>query len=239
MSSQPLNSPLLLSMGIRDRATLDRLQFKTPALLALGLAPLKQARIEAAKAQQARAARVGRDLGVVDRCDFGHAVRLNPVRTRDGTVLREADVKVVDEADETDASNHRRTIRRARRADPLQTLWKYKSITTEQFDAGERLRANAEAATPSPGGWAQSDVHVAPWARVGVTSRQIEACGAVRAALRAITGTDRLAITWIVLGGGTVRGAALYARICDKTVTSQLRSGLDALVSFYAEDPHP
>ena len=231
-----IHSPLLLSMGIRDRATLERLQFKTPVLMAMALAPLKQARIEAGRAQFTRAARVGRDLGVVDRCDFGHSLRLSPVKAGDGTVLREADVVVVDEADNTDASNHTRTVRRARRADPLLTLWKYKSITEAQYDAAERLRASVEAATPKTGGWSASDVHTAPWARVGVTRSQIEACASVRAAMLAVDSADRLVITWIVLGGGTVGGVAMFAKICDRTVTNRLRSGLDALVAFYAEE---
>jgi len=173
---------------------------------------------------------------VVDRCDFGHSLRLSSVKAGDGTVLREADVVVVDEADNTDASNRTRTVRRARRADPLMTLWKYKSITEAQYDAAERLRASVEAATPKTGGWSASDVHTAPWARVGVTRSQIEACASVRAAMLAVNSADRLIITWIVLGGGTVGGVAMFAKICDRTVTNRLRSGLDALVAFYAED---
>ena len=48
-------------------------------------------------AQLARARRVGRDLGVVDRSDYGHGIRLAPIRGSGGAILREADVVVDDE----------------------------------------------------------------------------------------------------------------------------------------------
>ncbi len=227
-----LTSPLLRSMGVRDRAMLERLRVKAPLLLAMGLEPVLQARTLASKQQAERVARVGRDRGVIDRADCGHGLRMSAVRSADGTLLREADVAVAEE--DAEEPGARRKVRRARRADPLATLRTYKSITEQQYDAAERLRAAMEAATPSLGGAAQSDVHLAPWARIGVTGRQIEACATVRAALTGIAPRDQLALAW-VLAGGTIMGLAAFARISDQKAATSLRRALDAVVDFFAD----
>jgi hypothetical protein len=226
-----ITSPLLLSMGIRDREVLGWIQTKAPLLLAIGMKPIRDVRSETQKRQVVRAARVGRDRGVVNRADFGHSVRLVAVRGHDNTVLRDADVVVVDEEERDEGTLQRRTVRRGRRADALLTLLKYKSITERQFAAAESLRADMEATVARSGG--SSDVlHLAPWERGGVNGRQIQACAKVRDALAGIEPRDHLTVAWM-LGGGTVTGMAVYARVSDVWVTASLRRALDALVAFY------
>jgi hypothetical protein len=235
LTTAAITSPLLLSMGIRDREALGWIQAKAPLLLSIGLKPVRDARLEADKRQHARAARVGRDLGVVDRADFGHSLRMVAVRGHDGAVLREPDVEVADEEDREPGTVRRTTVRRGRRADPLLTLYKYKSITEKQFDAAECLRADMEAAMPRLAGGGQSDVHLAPWARGGVSGRQMEACATVREALARIGAQDQLTVAW-VLAGGTISGLAAYARVSDMWVSASLRRALDVLVDFYDAD---
>src|ERR1700704_3681226 len=53
------------------KARLDLIRAKTPLLLALATEPIRQAKVAAEGAQLARARRVGRDLGVVNRSDYG------------------------------------------------------------------------------------------------------------------------------------------------------------------------
>jgi hypothetical protein len=231
--SQQLHSPLLAHMGVRDREMLDRLRFKVPVLMALALEPISRARADAKAAERARAARVGRDpRGVVDLLDFGHSVRLAPVCDHTGAVLREADVAIAEEAEEPGS---RRRQRRARRADPLETLRKYGTISEQQFRAAEALRREIETALPRTCGGSASDVHVAPWQRAGISSRHIKACAAARAATDAVPAAHRLAVAWMV-GGGTIAGLASYAHTSRQTAAGSLREGLTALVEHYGNE---
>jgi hypothetical protein len=226
----PIVSPLLLRMGIRDREMLERLQFRTPLLLAMALEPIRTARAQATAQQRDRVARVGRDRGVVNLADFGAALRLDAVRTRDGTVLREADVLVHDEPEEPGS---RRRIRRARRADPLDTLLKHGSINRRQHTAAMALRGDCEAATPKlPSCAAQSEVHAVPWARLGVTPSQLTASAAARDALACLRAQHLPVVIWIV-GGGTITGYVIYARVHRQTATERLRAGLSELANHY------
>ena len=61
-------------------ARIDRIRAKAPLLLALATEPIRQAKAAAEAAQLARARRVGRDLGVVNRSDYGPGIRLVPIR---------------------------------------------------------------------------------------------------------------------------------------------------------------
>jgi hypothetical protein len=226
-----LVSPLLNRMGIRDRAMLERLQVKAPLLLALGLAPLRRARSEADEAQRARAAQVGRDRGVVNLTDCGAGLRLDPAHAQDGqTVLRDADV-VVEEEPEGPGSKQR--VRRARRVDALDVLLKINSLTRRQHAAGTALRFDCEMAAPTlPSGCAQSSVHMAAWSRVGISRAQLEASEAAREGLSVVRERDRPVLIW-VLGGGTVGGYALYARIRHATALEGLQRALDCLAQHY------
>src|SRR5450755_2849149 len=73
-------------------ARLDRIRAKAPLMLALATEAIRLSKAAASAAQFARAGRVGRDLGVVNRSDYGHGIRLKPIRSRNGALLREADV---------------------------------------------------------------------------------------------------------------------------------------------------
>jgi hypothetical protein len=81
--------------------------------------PIRQARVAAGAAQLARARRVGRDLGVVNRSDYGPGIRLLPVRGPGGAIVREADVGVVDAPD---PHVPKVTLCRVRRTDPVDVL---------------------------------------------------------------------------------------------------------------------
>ena len=123
--------------------------------------------------QLARARRVGRDLGVVNRSDYGHGIRLVPIRGPHGTILREADVEVVDAPD---PDVPKVTLRRARRTDPLEVLKRGGTISAREREAGEKLRDAIERSQPSLPGVSRSEVHVAPWDRVAISERQLKAC---------------------------------------------------------------
>jgi hypothetical protein len=122
---------------------------------------------------------VGRDLGMGDRSDYGHGIRLAPIRGSGGTILREADV-VVDDA--TDPRRANITLRRARRTDPLAVLRQAGTINAREREAGEKLRDIIEQSQPPPPGVSRSEVHVAPWDRVSISERQLKACQCVRRA---------------------------------------------------------
>jgi hypothetical protein len=105
--------------GPPARTRLDRIRAKAPLLLALATEPIRQAKVAAEAAQLARARRVGRDLGVVNRSDYGPGIRLEAIRAHDRAIVREADVEVVDAPDPHVPTV---TLRRARRTDPLEVL---------------------------------------------------------------------------------------------------------------------
>ncbi len=141
------------------KARLDRIRAKAPLLLALATEPIRQAKAAAEAAQLVRARRVGRDLGVVNRSDYGPGIRLVSIRGPGGTIVREADVEVVDTPD-PDAPKV--TRRRARRTDPLEVLKRAGTISARECEAGERLRDAIEQSQPSLPGVSRSEVHMAP-----------------------------------------------------------------------------
>jgi hypothetical protein len=118
-------------------ARLHGIPTKDPLLLALATDPIRRAKAAAETAQLARARRVGRDLGVVNRSDYGHGIRLVPTVGPCGTILREADVEVVDAPD---PHVPKVTLRRARRTDPLEVLKRVGTINAREREAGEKLR---------------------------------------------------------------------------------------------------
>jgi hypothetical protein len=201
-------------------ARIARIRAKAPILLGLATEPIRQAKAAAEVAQLARARRVGRDLGVVNRSDYGPGIRLEAIRAHDRAVLREADVTV---ADIPDPDAPKVTRRRARRTDPLAVLLREGTIDRRQADAGELFRNTIERSQPSLPGMFRSEVHVAPQDRVAISERQLEAGRCVRRALA----------LWIVRDGGTVRGYAAFAHVAHTAVANLLRCGLGALADHY------
>jgi hypothetical protein len=212
------------------KARLNRIRAKTPLLLALATEPVRQARTAARAEQLARARRVGRDLGVVNRSDYGHGIRLVPIRGPGGAILREADVEVADTPD-PDAPNVIR--RRARRTDPLEVLKRAGTISAREREAGEKLRDEIEQSQPSLPGMFRSEIHVAPHDRVAISERQRKAGCHVCRALAALDDVARPAVLWIVRDGGTIRGYAAFAHVRHTTAAELLRRGLCALADHY------
>ena len=110
-------------------ARIARIRAKASIMLALATEPIRQAKAASEAAQLARARRVGRDLGVVNRSEYGPGIRLVPIRGPGGTIVREADVEVVDTPD-PDAPKV--TRRRARRIDPLEVLKRAGTINAQR-----------------------------------------------------------------------------------------------------------
>jgi hypothetical protein len=185
-----------------------------------------QAKAAAEVAQLARARRVGRDLGVVDRSDYGHGIRLAPIRGSGGAILREADV-VVD--NETDPRRPNVTLRRARRTDPLEVLKRAGTIDTREREAGEKPRDAIEREQRALPGVSRSEVHVAPWDRPTISERQLSACQDVRRAVAALDNVVVPAVMWILHDGGTIRGYAAFAQVRHTTAAALLCRGLGAL----------
>jgi hypothetical protein len=207
------------------RARLARLRMKAPLLLDMAIAGIRKAKAAQDQAQLARAKRVGLDDGVRDGRDYGPGLRLSAARMRGGTMLRAADVMLVDGAD---PDRPDRTIRRARRADPL--LDKRLKLDGRQIDAGELLRDQLELAeTGSRGGL---DVHLPGQRRTGVSDAMLDARTAVREAMDAVGTLNRVPVLWLVLGG-TVAGCAAYNRAHPSTMTERLREGLRELADHF------
>jgi hypothetical protein len=211
-------------------ARIARIRAKAPILLELATKPIRQAKAAAEAAQLARARRVGRDLGVVNRSDYGHGIRLVPIVGPGGAILREADV-VVD--DETDPRRPNVTVRRARRTDPLEVLKRAGTIDAREREAAEKLRDAIERSQPSLPGGSRSEVHVAPWNRVAISARQLTACQDVRRAVAVLDNGVISAVLWVVRDGGTIRGYAAFAHVRHTTAAELLRRGLGALADHY------
>jgi hypothetical protein len=216
----PLSSPLLLTMGIRDRWALERIQAKSPLLLALGLEPVSRSKVDADRASLARVMRMKR----------APPGRTKDMRDANGRLLRAADEE--SDIDARDLDHPTRRIVRTRRADPLHTLLKHKSITARHFDAAEVLRADMEEGTPRMAAAWQSEVHSSPWGKASVSDRQVQAIGQVRSALAAVPRRDRLVLAWMI-AGGTISGFKLYARCHADTAVSGLRNALSAVADEY------
>ena len=211
-------------------ARIARIRAKAPLLLALATEPIRQAKAAAEAAQLARARRVGRDLGVVNRSDYGPGIRLEAIRAHDRALLREADVTV---ADAPDPDAPKVTLRRARRTDPLAVLIRAGTINAREREAGEKLRNAIERSQPSLPGMFRSEVHVAPQDRVAISERQLKAGCHVRRALAALDDVVRPAVLCIVRDGGTIRGYAAFAHVRHTTAAELLRRGLGALADHY------
>ena len=211
-------------------ARIARIRAKVPLLLALANEPIRQAKTTAEAVQLARARRVGRDLGVVNRSDYGHGIRLAPIRGPDRAILREADV-VVSDAPDPDMPNV--TVRRARRSDPLEVLTRTGTISAREREAGEKLRDAIEQSQPSLPGMFRSEIHVAPHDRVAISERQLKARCHVRKALAALDDVARPVVLCIVRDGGTIRGYAAFPHVRHTTAAEMLRRGLGALADHY------
>jgi hypothetical protein len=211
-------------------ARIARIRAKAPTLLGLVTEPIRQAKVAADSGQLARARRVGRDLGVVNRSDYGPGIRLEAICARDGALLREADVTV---ADTPDPDAPKVTRRRARRTDQLAVLKRAGTIDAREREAGEKLRNAIERSQPSLPGMFRSEVHVAPQDRVAISERQLKAGRCVRRALAVLDNVVVPAVLWIVRDGGTVGGYAAFAHVRHSTVANLLRRGLGALADHY------
>jgi hypothetical protein len=151
-------------------ARIARICTKAPILLGLVTEPIRQAKVAADVAQRARARRVGRDPGVVNRSDYGPGIRLEAIRAHDRVLLRDADVTV---ADTPDPHVPKVTLRRAHRSDPLEVLKRAGTINAREREAGEKLRDAIERSQPSLPGMFRSAISVAPRERVAIAERQL------------------------------------------------------------------
>jgi hypothetical protein len=213
-----------------------------PADRAAVVVGIRRRRAEEGRAAVARAARVGRDLGVIDRADFGPGILLQALWER-GRRLRGPEVAVEHDVAEPDRPNRR--MRRARRVDPLDALARVdpatgrRTIDRRQYEAAERLRDDAERAEAMTGGAGFGEAHVDCSLTTGrVDLARLKALAALRCAIAAMRrGADgELActvVTWVVLGGGTIEGYARHARMRRAAVPALLCAGLDRLADHY------
>jgi hypothetical protein len=232
-SRRPANEPRVSAdpgPTASPAARIARIRAKAPILLELATEPIRQAKAAADAAQLARARRVGRDLGVVNRSDYGPGIRLEAIRAHDRALLREADVTV---ADTPDPDAPKVTRRRARRTDPLEVLKRAGTIDARELEAGEKLRNEIERAQPSLPGMFRSEVHVAPQDRVAISERQMKAGRCVRRALAVLDNVVASAVLWIVRDGGTIQSYAAIAHVRHTKAAELLRRGLGALADHY------
>jgi hypothetical protein len=231
MNALPIHSPLLLSIGIRDRETLGWIQTKAPFFLSMAMQPIIDAKRLQHAEQFARVSRVGRDhLGVVDTADYGHSIRQMAAYDHTGALLRGPHVEL--EERQGDIANPNHVVRRARRVDPLFTLKTNGTVRENEFEAAERLRDDMEMAlTTLPGGTVPS-ARTPPWNRSGFTEGQSQAMARVRGAIEAVSPIDRMALLWTV-AGGSIGGLATLNQLHHQTVTSRLHAALGRLVDHY------
>jgi hypothetical protein len=225
-----IESPLLLSMGISNRDALNRIRAKAPGFLASGLADIKKRKVVARQVELARAIMIGRDPdSAAGNSDVGPSIRRRAIRARGGKVLREAD-RIVERV--TDPDSGTVEVRRARRADPLVTLFRLGSIERRHVQAGDRLRDDM----------CLSEVHIASGCRVkmprsasqhdGISDHTIKARDRLRAALGAVAARDRRPLLW-VLRYGSISGLAREDSMRPSTVSTAVHDALAALSDHY------
>jgi hypothetical protein len=227
LTAPAISSPLLLSMGIRDREVLGWVQAKAPVFLALALKPILTSKAATADDQMARARRVGRDPRGVS--DYGHSIRLTAMHDYDGRLLRPADVEISATGDLT---NPNRIVRRARRADSLALLKRIGTISDLDLIACERLRDDLERSGRSLPAGTLPATRSPPWGRSGVNSEQLIAMAAVRDAMANVAARDRPALLWIVAGGG-INGFVRLTGRRRQAVTGSIVAACAALVDHY------
>jgi hypothetical protein len=166
-------------------------------------------------------ARHNRDWSGVD---FGPSLRRRPVRDHKGKIIRTPDVELTEGPDP--ASPNRR-IRRAVRADPLTALLRAGSITGDEVEAAEILRAHLERLSPTMVGAPEAVGHVNWFNRHAITEIQIKAAGFVRRAA-ANLGELWWPVLWVCYGG-TVTGMAAKRHVREATARAAVQDGLKAL----------
>jgi hypothetical protein len=224
----PIHSPLLLSIGIRDRETLGWIQAKAPLFLSIAMQPIIVAKALERSEQTARANRVGRDPR--GPWDYGPAIRQEPAYDHTGRLLRGPDVEL---GEQGDVANPNQVVRRARRVDPLTTLKASGAIRENEFDAAELLRDDMELALTALPGGSMPVARTPPWGRTGVTQIQSEAMARVRAALAAVENpSDRVVLLWAV-AGGSISGLAMLHQKHHQAISASLRAALGCLVDHY------
>ena len=162
-------------------------------LLALATEPIRHAKAAAEAAQLARSRRVGRDLGVVNRSDYGHGIRLVPIRGPSG-VIAQADV-VVDDAPDPDMPNI--TVRRARRTDPLEVLRREGTINARASEAGEKLRdaiERSQSSLPDMFAFRSPRAAAGPRRDLGAATDGLPVCAACRRRTRQSPGPGGAAV---------------------------------------------
>jgi hypothetical protein len=213
-------------------AGIARIRAKAPLLFAMAAQAIREGRAADAIGQLARAARVGRDGGYEGGRDYGPGLRLAPVHGRRRTgVLRDADAWIEDGAD---PDNPNRTVRRARRADPLVPLQRAGKVSSRQCAAAECLREDLEQAEcrSSTSGFSDAPT-AAHHQRVGISDRQLESSTRVRRALLYVSGANQLVVLWVAVGG-SLDGYLRYARERrDGSVSDRLAGGLEQLANYY------
>lgn len=127
----------------------------------------------------------------------------------------------------------RRSVRRARRVDPVLALLASGALTIRQAMACEQLRGDLEAAVPRlPAAAAAAPIHAAPWARAVMADRQVGAWQRARQALDGLTPWQRQAVLWLALGGSMDGFVAQY-RCCRLRALRGAASGLEILDGHY------
>lgn len=192
-------------------------------------AAIRRDRDKQAKVEAARAAAVGRD-GLVETRDYGHAIQRATIRGQHGEVIREAEVEV---EEDVDPNFPRRKLRRARRNDPIRTLLRTKTISDRHYDAALRLRFDAQSAHPPIRLSTRLEVLSAPPDREQLGDRELNARRSMRKAFAGLTRPQRRILEWIVIGGGSLNGYAVYARIRRSEPPEILRAALDRLAEHY------
>ena len=197
-------------------------------------ARLKALRKRAVSEDLERLAKIGRAEKEFQTPGFdgGPAIRRRDIRAaRHGAVLRYADVEI---EDGDDPVSPERTVRRARRSDPLTALLLARptAITKRDAYAVRVLREQLCDAESNIASSAEGSGHVPGHQRASVLDRQLNARTAVRLAMAAIEARSREIVVWVALGG-TIAGFAAHEHIGEGTVSLRFRTGARQLAEHY------
>lgn len=162
--------------------------------------------------------------------DYGPALH----RDKRGNLVPWGGASSVMIEDRPDPANLKRTVRGARRYDGIPGMVRNGSLSKDHQAAADRLRDDFSI---SQGVRGANETGVrAGFAATGASDAQLDAIGRVRDTQRAVGERLWPALTWVVLGNGSLRALAKSRGMGQATAAKWLRDALDRLVEVFGDE---